>query len=356
MRSCQVGRKGTTMDDQLLAQACQLLATGKEAWPPREVRVQPLQPDGSSRRFHRLVWRQESVLAVQPSANDAAGLREARAAALIGRHLQGRGCPVAGILGYDRQSGLLLMEDLGDLRLYELVCDQGWSRQVVACYREVVAALARLQVLGAEGFATQWCWDTPTYDRQLMRTRESDYFARAFCVDLLGLAVTDAVEAEFDHLADAAAAVAGGFFLHRDCQSRNVMVKAGQVRFIDIQGGRLGPLAYDLASLLIDPYVRMPESVQTELIQVYLEALDRYLSYDHDCFVDEYLLLALQRNLQILGAFAYLSKQRHKPFFRQFLGPALESLLSLLAKPECAGYAALNQMARQCQAAMTDQP
>jgi aminoglycoside/choline kinase family phosphotransferase len=206
-----------------------------------------------------------------------------------------------------------------------------------------------MQVRAADGFDPAWCWDTPRYDRQLMVERESGYFLRACCTDLLGLDFDrPAVAAECNLLADEAAQAPAGFFLHRDFQCRNIMLADGSVRFIDFQGGRIGPLAYDLASLLLDPYAALPEGIQEHLIGVYLRALREEIAYDPEQFRHEYLALALQRNLQIIGAFAFLSQVRRKPFFVRYLEPALASLDRLLAKPEAAGYAALHTLTGQC--------
>ena len=126
------------------------------------------------------------------------------------------------------------------------------------------------------------------------------------------------------------------------------MIQQDRVCFIDYQAGRLGPLAYDLASLLIDPYAALPAPIQEELLEHYLDALTSLLPYDRAQFHQEYLLLALQRNLQILGAFAFLSQQRGKPFFRQYLSPALHSLHELLAKTDTAEYVYLKSVSCQC--------
>jgi aminoglycoside/choline kinase family phosphotransferase len=212
-----------------------------------------------------------------------------------------------------------------------------------------VIALAQMQVLGRENFKPAWCWDTPCYDRKLMLERESGYFLRALCRDLLKLELDEAALAqEFSRLADQAGQADASFFLHRDFQSRNIMVQPGRVRFIDYQAGRLGPLAYDLASLLIDPYAALPQAMQNTLLEQYLDALNALLPYDREQFRREYLPLAIQRNLQILGAFAFLSSQRGRPFFAQYIPPALHSLRSLLAKLPPAEYACLRAATEQC--------
>jgi aminoglycoside/choline kinase family phosphotransferase len=126
------------------------------------------------------------------------------------------------------------------------------------------------------------------------------------------------------------------------------MIQQDRVRFIDYQAGRLGPLAYDLASLLIDPYAALPDHLQDALLEHYLDTLTTLLPYDRARFRQEYLLLALQRNLQFLGAFAFLSQQRGKPFFRQYLVPSLHSLQALLAKTATAEYLYLKSLSRRC--------
>ncbi len=314
-------------------------------------RVTSLRADGSLRRFFRVHGRDGSTaVAVLPPPDDRAGMAEARAAWRIGRHLARCGVPVPESYGFDPSSGLLLCEDLGDGRLHGLVRardrDDG---EVRALYRRVVRELARMQVLGGRGLDPAWCWDGARYDSKVMLERESGYFVAALCRDFLGLEPDlDRLGQEVAALAAAAASAPAGFFLHRDFQSRNIMVQGGRPRFIDFQAGRFGPLAYDLASLLLDPYACLPAPLQEELIRVYLDALEQYLPYDRERFYSEFLVLALQRNLQILGAFAFLTRQRGRPFFRAYLRPAMDSLQGLLAKPAAAGYPALRQLADLC--------
>ncbi|MCI5120339.1 MAG: DUF1679 domain-containing protein [Candidatus Electrothrix sp. AUS4] len=260
------------------------------------------------------------------------------------------GAPVPELYGFEEETSLLVCEDLGEQRLHDLVQEKGTdSEQVIRLYHQTVRELARMQVRGSKGFNPDWCWDTPRYDRALMLERESGYFLRALCCDFLQLELDEEkISQEFQALADRASQADSTFFLHRDFQSRNIMIQKDQVRFIDYQAGRLGPLAYDLASLLIDPYAALPTPFQEELLEQYLDTLTELLPYDPAQFRQEYLLLALQRNLQILGAFAFLSQQRGKPFFRQYLAPALSSLQGLLAKTATAEYPYLKSLSRQC--------
>jgi aminoglycoside/choline kinase family phosphotransferase len=227
-----------------------------------------------------------------------------------------------------------LFEDLGDKKLHEYVLEHQGSDDCLDTirpyYLQVVKGLATMQVKGVKDFDNKWCWDTPLYDIRTMLERESGYFLRAFWQDYLGEKEPSGLQEEFESLARQTALISNNYFLHRDFQSRNIMLHNDQPCFIDFQGGRLGPLGYDLASLLIDPYVALPSDFQEELVEKYLDQLEILIPVDRMRFVEEYLLLALQRNLQIIGAFAFLTRQRKKQFFEQYLQPALISLNTLL--------------------------
>lgn len=316
------------------------------------IQIEPLQADGSSRQFYRLRGFHAPLLAILPPAEPSEKeMAEAASVYHIGAHLQKCGAATPKIYGWEQKSGLVCMEDLGDLRLYGYgLAHANEHKTRVRAYEKTVQALARMQVRTAQGFNPAWCWDTPLYDERLMRERESDYFLRAFCSDLLGMSYDrEAIQQECHKLAKDAAQAPAVYFLHRDFQSRNVMLTPdGVPHFIDFQGGRIGPLAYDLASLLLDPYANLPKDMQEHLKKVYLQALLQETGYDIKQFHQEYQLLALQRNMQILGAFAFLSQKRHKPFFTRFLSPALQSLLGMLAKHEADEYAGLRHLCQQC--------
>lgn len=305
---------------------------GKE----RNISVEPLKGDGSSRRFWRLIipgiFR---GIVVAPEKSEGQGLREAGSVWKIGSHLRAALIPVPELYGFDESTGIAVCEDLGETHLHGLAGATDFSdpqsiQRLREVYRETLDVLIAMQVGGSQGFDTDWCWDTPLYDRGLMLERESGYFLRAFWQGLLGQQVPDGLPAEFLKLADAAAEAPATFFLHRDFQSRNVMIKEGRVRIIDFQGGRLGPLGYDLASLLLDPYAALPIWFQDELYAYYLQQVQLAITIDSDLFQRSYPMLALQRNLQIIGAFSHLSVVAGKPFFQRYLDPAIASLLCQL--------------------------
>ena len=304
-------------------------------------RLLPLSGDGSDRPFFRLVLGERSFLAALPSPSLAEARAEARAAYQIGRHLRQSGVPVPEIYAYDPDSGAILFEDLGDRLLFH-EAEAGPTEALLALYRQAVVILADFQVQARVGFQAEWCWDTARYDRELMINRESNYFAREFCCNFMGLTELPAgLTEEFFALADRIGNCPASFLIHRDYQSRNLMVVDGRLRVIDFQGARLGPLAYDLAALLNDPYVTLPAEWQGELVDHYLQRAGRVISLDQGRFIEDYRHIALQRNLQVLGAYAFLVRERGKEFFRQYIDPALQRLLTLLATTVAADYPVL---------------
>ena len=291
----------------------------------------PLAPDGSQRTFLRVAAEggSPSVIAVKNPPLSRAARRENRAYLEIGRHLRGAGAPVPEMYRWSLENGWFLIEDLGDRKLQEAASD---PEKRIPLYERVLKSLYAMQTRGADGFDTSWCCQTARYDRDVMRGLESDYFRDAFLGRYLGLdPEAFALDACFDHLAGMASRAGAAYFLHRDFQSRNLMIQGDDIGVVDWQGGRLGPQGYDLASLLIDPYVNLEPGERHHLYRTYRGMLEAHQPGEVARFEDTYPYLAIQRNLQILGAFAFLSRVRGKPFFETFIAPAMSSLESLLA-------------------------
>lgn len=295
--------------------------------------LEEMAADGSLRRFYRCRLADNSTrLLVLPDPADERGLAEAAAAASIGCHLRQAGVPVPRIDGFDPVSGALLLEDLGNQLLHGRLQAQPSAPEIVALYRRAIEALLSLQIKARPGFPLNSCWDTSRYDRALMVERESGYFYRALGQDCLGWGeMPDQLRAEFELLARLTAEQLADFVLHRDYQCRNLMLQGDKIRIIDFQGARLGPPAYDLASLLNDPYADLAPDLRVELFEFYLEQASEMLpGFDQQAFRQGWRFPALQRNLQILGAFAFLSRKRGKTFFQNYLLPAAGQLVIVL--------------------------
>jgi len=307
---------------------------------------QPFSGDGSDRIFFRCHTNKErSFVIVFPSPTHPHAMAEAKANFLIGRHLYELGLPVPRPYAFDEQFGIIIFEDLGSELLYDAVVASNDISLTKSLYCQAVECLAAFQIKGREGFNTNFCWDTRHYDRTLMLERESHYFRREFCRKYLELAIPDSLEQEFIELAARISREPSDYLLHRDFQSRNLMLAQGTLKIIDFQGARLGPLGYDLASLLNDPYANLTEELKQELIEHYLLTVSSYHPINFDKFLQGYNHISLQRNLQVLGAYAYLTNEKNKKFFKHFISPALDGLIRMLEVPLVGNYPGLKELA-----------
>jgi len=301
--------------------------------------------DGSRRSFWRILPHSTDLtfIAMTNEPVDDAARRENFAYLMIGRHLHGKGLPLPRIHAYHMEKGWFIMEDFGTVCLQEAASTRE-DRSFL--YERVVEVLFRLQIEGSRGFNPSWTCQTEKYDAFVMRRYESDYFMDAFLCNYLGLKKEwPELESPFTYLAGKASRAESHFFLHRDFQSRNIMVMDNRIGVVDWQGGRSGPLAYDLASLLIDPYARLSEEEKGRIYQRYTKLMEEIFPELVESFNLYFPYLAIQRNLQILGAFSFLSQVRKKTHFRDYIAPALITLRNLLVELEDAELSPLRDLA-----------
>ncbi|MBN1850466.1 MAG: phosphotransferase [Deltaproteobacteria bacterium] len=299
--------------------------------PPEGAEIHSLVGDGSTRTFHRITPMKQDCPSFVVVANTPTHIwlkRENIAYLMIGNHLFNKGLPIPRIYRFDLSNGWFIIEDAGTRHFQE---EATGRVDRVPLYERVLEILFRLQIEGAQGFNTEWCWQTERYDETVMHRYESDYFRSAFLCNYLGMNQDwSYLEEAFGHLASMASMADNHHFLHRDFQSRNIMVSEHKISIIDWQGSRLGPLAYDVASILIDPYVDLRERERDQIFQHYLLLIKDHQPTWLKRFEKYYPYLAIQRNLQILGAFAYLSKARQKTSFEVYIPSALKTLRYLL--------------------------
>jgi aminoglycoside/choline kinase family phosphotransferase len=287
-----------------------------------------LPSDGSKRAFYRLSDNRDSFIVMEYPPSEMAAEKENISYLRIGEHLLSKGIPVARIFRWDLEHGWFIMEDLGQRNLQEIALS---SDTRIDMYKRVLELLVKLQIEGREDFDPEWCAHTKRYDRFLMERHESEYFLTYFIKGFLGMEGDPTLlTSSFTHLSHQGSLADNDFFLHRDFQSRNIMVRGDKIGIVDWQGGRLGPLQYDLASLLIDPYVGLGGQERILLYDYYLTLAERRLPGVSKSFSRHYPYLAIQRNLQILGAFSYLGYVQGKKWFLDYIPPALESLERLL--------------------------
>ncbi len=309
-----------------------LLALFKSALGASAESCIPLKGDGSSRRLFRLSGGGRRAIGVL--GPDAA---ENRAFLGFSRHFRSQGLPVPEIYAEDAVSGAYLEEDLGDLTLFDqLLADRSDAEvgeKTIGLYRRALEILPRFQVAAAKTLDYSLCYPRAAFDRQSMMW-DLNYFKYYF-LRLAQVPFSEqALEEDFERFAGFLLEARRDFFLYRDFQSRNIMVRGGEPFFIDYQGGRKGALQYDVASLLFDAKADLPSELREELLGYYLDAAGGQEKIDRAAFMRHYHGYVYIRILQALGAYGLRGFYERKAHFLQSIPYAVRNLEFLLRTAE----------------------
>ena len=293
-------------------------------------RIQPLQGQlsASGRNIFRLTAGKISAVGI------LYGVREENAAFLaFSRHFRKHGLPVPEIYAEALDQGAYLEEDLGDTTLFELLsksrAGEKLAPEAIEAYRKAVAVLPRFQVQAGRDLDYSICYPRGSFDR-LSINWDLNYFKYYF-LRLAAIPFNEQdLEDDFTRLTDFLLTAPSDYFLYRDFQSRNIMLRDGKPYFVDYQGGRKGALQYDIASLLYDAKADLPSQVRQELLNDYLEALKSYVDVDREEFLRHYYAYVYVRILQALGAYGFRGFYERKAHFLQSVPYALRNLRWLL--------------------------
>jgi len=292
--------------------------------------VQPLQGElsASGRKIIRLSSGKTTAVGI------SYGVREENVAFLtFSRHFRRHGLPVPEIYGEDLGQGAYLEEDLGDITLFEFLsknrAGETIAPEVIEAYRRAVAVLPRFQVEAGRDLDYRVCYPRGSFDRQSIAW-DLNYFKYYF-LRLAAIPFSEqALEDDFERLTDFLLTAPSDYFLYRDFQSRNIMLRGGQPWFVDYQGGRKGALQYDIASLLFDAKADLPPDLRKELLDDYLDALQKFIDVDREQFLHLYYAYVYVRILQALGAYGFRGFYERKAHFLQSVPYAMKNLRWLL--------------------------
>ena len=295
--------------------------------------ILPLEGDGSARRMFRLVGSDHhTVIGVIGPDQE-----ENRAFLSFSRAFREAGLSVPEILAVDEEAGVYLEEDLGDTTLFDALAaarkrDGGdFPAGMLPVYRRVVEELPRFQVVGGSVVDYSLAYPRSAFDRQSILW-DLNYFKYHF-LKLAHISFNEArLERDFKRFANFLLQADRRHFLYRDFQSRNIMLRDGEVWFIDYQGGRKGALQYDLASLLFDAKAALPESVREELMNHYLDSLARLMPVDRERFQEHFRGYVLVRIMQALGAYGYRGFYERKIRFLQSVPAAIDNIERILER------------------------
>src|SRR5437016_5865272 len=297
-------------------------------------RVQPLQGQlgGSGRSIIRLAGDKLSAIGILHD------VREENVAFLeFSRHFRRHGLPVPEVYAEDLNQGAYLEEDLGNTTLFEFLsknrAGENIAPPVVEAYRKVVAMLPRFQIEAGRDLNYKVCYPRANFDRQSIAW-DLNYFKYYF-LRLAGIPFNEqALEDDFGRLTKFLLSAGHNYFLYRDFQSRNIMLRDGQPFFLDYQGGRKGALQYDVASLLYDAKAALPPELRQQLLDHYLDSLAGFIELDREAFMQHYYAYVYVRIMQALGAYGFRGFYERKAHFLQSVPYALKNLRWLLHNVE----------------------
>jgi len=243
-------------------------------------------------------------------------------------HLMKADVAVPALHYYDEAGGLLYLEDLGDVTLAHAT-ENGASLDTVELYRQAVDDLARLHLKASFPPDPACVAFGRAFDVPLLMW-EFDHFLEYGIEKRTGRPMDErerqAIRAEMHKIAELLAAQPR-VFTHRDYHSRNLMVLDGRLRVIDFQDALMGPASYDLASLLRDSYLSLPEELIEELVVHYLEAMAKAgAPLDRVQFMRLFDMTSIQRNLKAAGRFVYILLEKNNDRYIEYIPRTLANV------------------------------
>lgn len=301
--------------------------TGKK---PEKIVEMP--SSGSNRRYFRISDADGcSLIGVIGTCRE-----ENKAFLYMSDHFKSKGLPVPKTMAHTDDFMAYIQEDLGDTLLFNAI-EKGrlttvFSDEEKTLLSKTIRKLPDLQFAGADGMDFSVCYPSPEFNARSIMW-DLNYFKYCF-LKATGLEfLEEKLEDDFQRLTDVLLRSSSATFMYRDFQSRNVMIKDGEPWFIDFQGGRKGPVFYDVASFLWQAKANLPDSLRQDLLKEYISALRKYTPVDEDYFYSQLRHFVLFRTLQVLGAYGFRGYFEKKPHFIQSVPFAIANLRTLLADP-----------------------
>ena len=298
-------------------------------YDPESSTLLPL--SGSARKYYRMTGLGGTVIGcigTNPAEN--------RAFLTIDANLCVHGLHAPQVYGVSEDGMAYIQEDLGEGQLFELlkpaIASGEYSREQLDWLHDTISLLPAVQFKGGEGLDWGVCFPDREFNRRMVNF-DLNYFKYDF-LKLTGLEFNEIrLQDDFDTLCEDSLDFEGDTFMYRDFQARNVMIKDGEPCFIDFQGGRRGPVQYDLASFLWNAGTHFSAPLRHDLEQAYIKALRQYRDVDEEQFYEKYRLLTLVRLLQETGAYGFRGLVERKQLFIDCIPTVLGCYRELTAEP-----------------------
>jgi UPF0042 nucleotide-binding protein len=295
-----------------------------KSWSGKEPeRLEVLPQSGSERRYFRLHEKNKTIIATY-----GANIKENETFIYFSNHFQKKDLPVAHILAVNNDISTYLQEDFGDVSLLKILEAEGFTNNVHLLFKKSLEALAHLQTQGDEGLNYHFCLTNTEFGKQAIMA-DLLYFKYYFLDALRKPYDKQKLIDDFEALSTYLTHTEYKYFMFRDFQSRNIMVKEDQsIHFIDYQGGMKGAPQYDVASMLWQARANLPDEWKENLLVNYMNAFEGLIhsSLDRNIFRNQYNGYVLIRLLQVLGAYGFRGLFERKAQFLTSIPLALKNL------------------------------
>lgn len=283
---------------------------------------------GSSRLYFRVNTDKNSYIATYSTNTE-----ENNAFLFFSNHFRKKGLPVPEILATSDDKCCYIQSDLGDVSLFDYVKkslqNKFYDETTIEHYKKAITNLVDFQIKGNQNLDYSVAYPTPSFNKESI-IDDLNYFKYYFLKLNEEIVFNETrLNHDFQRLADFAMEAPSDYFMYRDFQSRNIMIKDNTPFFIDYQGGRKGPLQYDIVSLLYQVKAQIPDYLRNKLLSFYKEKLSNYLNVEDVHFDKYYKTFVLIRLLQVLGAYGFRGLIQKKSHFMESIPYALNELMIL---------------------------
>lgn len=296
-----------------------------KTWCGEELhKITPLKSSGSNRKYFRLIGNSVSAIGVYNQDK-----KENIAFLTFADHFIEKNLPVPKIYAFDLDKNIYIQEDLGDQTLFNMHMDEGFTDKVKQHYKEALSILPKFQIDAGKDLDYSVCYPRNKFDKQSILW-DLNYFKYYF-LKLADIQFDEqALENDFHILSKFLLETDTNYFMYRDFQARNIMIKDEQLYFIDFQGGRKGALQYDPASLIWSARANLPFLQRENLLNYYLDELNKRIIINDKEFKKYYYGYVLIRILQTLGAYGFRGFFERKKHFLKSIPFALDNVKWLL--------------------------
>ena len=308
--------------------------------------IQSIAESGSARKYFRIITWNGGLIGTYSN-----NVEENEAFLTFSKHFHDLGLNVPEVFAVNAERTCYLQSDFGDDNLFAHVQKAlmvgGFGENVIQLYKQALCHLVKLQVFGHKGLDYSKAYPTERFDRQAI-IDDLNYFKYYFVKPHEEIDFNETrLGKDFEAFANFVSQAPCDFFMYRDFQSRNIMVKDNELYFIDFQGGRKGPLNYDVVSLLYQVKAQIPQATRDELVEYYKTELSQYMSPEAVKFDTYQPYFVYLRLMQVLGAYGFRGLIQKKSHFIESIPYALREIETLSKTAPLTSYPELQSVISQ---------